>query len=218
MKKQNIYFFIFIAVLVSGMLFAQKSGKKQKIQKKEKILIAYFTLAQNISDFPEGIDLLTHASVKLIKGEYMGDTEIVAGWIQQEVGGKMFSIKTANRYSSDFDTSVDQAGKELRSNARPVLTTHIPDIKKYDIVFLGYPMWHRDVPMAVYTFLETYNLSGKTIVPFAMHMGGGIGTSVRTIRKLEPDTSVLNPLVVSDYRLFESREEVKEWLHRIGFR
>ena len=207
MRKLTIFILI---VFISNILFAQYSGKKQKI------LIAYFTWAQN-KDLSKEVDTSTHASVKLLDKTYKGDTEIVAEWINQEIGGDLFGIKTANKYSNNFNQAVEEAGRELRRNARPELITYTHDISKYDIIFLGYPMWHRDVPMAVYTFLESYNLSGKIIVPFSTHMGGGLGTSVGTIRKLEPKATILEAIMIYDGQIFEYKKKVKEWLDKIGF-
>ena len=209
MKKSN--FLIFIFITVSVVLFAQNSGKHPKI------LIAYFTLARNI-DLSGEVDTSTHASVKLIDGIYKGDTEIVAGWIRSEVGGDLSAIKTSSLYPGDYDEAVDQGGKELKRNARPELSSRISNIEDYDIIFLGYPVWWRDVPMAVYTFLETYNLKGKTIIPYSTHMGGGIGSSVKTIRKLEPDATVLDTITILDACLFDFRGKVKEWLDEIGIK
>ena len=207
MKKKII--FILIIILVSISVYAQD-------YKKQKVLIAYFTWARN-KDLSGEVDTTTHASVQVSEGVYKGDTEIVAEWIQEDTGGDLFPIKTACRYSSDFNQAVEEGGRELRQNARPELADTVSNIAGYDIVFLGYPVWWRDVPMVLYTFMDRYDLSGKTILPFATHMGGGLGASVKTIKKLEPGASVLDPLLISDYSLSGSKRKVEKWLEKTGY-
>ncbi len=211
-KRIGVIFLIFI----SGTLFAKD------INPNHKILIAYFTLAQNLNidldTFPGNVDASTHASVKAVAGTYKGDTEIVAEWIQKRVGGDLFSVITTITYPNNFDQTVEQNENEIDENLRPVLISHLSNISEYDIVFLGYPVWYRDIPLALYSFLEKYDLSGKTIIPFTLHMGGGLGKSVNTIQRLEPDAEVRKPLVISDYRILDSEKEVDEWLPEVDFR
>ena len=205
-------------IVLVGMILWACSGvvHAQEPPKKPSILIAYFTRADNIS-LAGNVDTTTHASVKPINGEYKGDTEIIAEWIQHEIGGDLFSIQTVNPYSADYNESVDQGGIEKRKNVHPPLTTRVQNMADYDIVFLGYPMWWRDVPMAVYTFLDTYDLAGKTLVPFSTHMGGGLGESLKTLHKLEPDATMLEALLISDYSLLQDEQKVENWLAELGF-
>lgn len=202
---------IFITLLsVTGILFARDSANNPKI------LIAYFTLAQNLNTdpakLPDGVDTSTHASVKAVDGTYKGDTEIVAEWIQNKTGGKLHAIKTTTTYPNNFEKTVEQNGKEVDKQLRPKLTSTVSDMKEYDTIFIGYPVWYRDLPVAVYSFLERYDLSGKRIIPFALHMGGGLGKSVKTIERLEPEATVLEPLLIFDYRILESEKKLKSGL------
>ena len=187
---------VHILIFLLPGIFAQESGTNNRI------LIAYFTWAQN-KDLSGDVDTSTHASVQLHEGKYKGDAEIVAEWIQMETGGDLFEIRTAGKYAKGFNEAVEEGGREQRQNARPEFIGSVSELDRYEIVFLGYPVWWRDIPMVLYSFLERYNLAGKTVIPFATHMGGGLGYSIKTLEKLEPDADFLEPCVVPDYRLME---------------
>lgn len=211
-KRLSVIFFLFF---ISGSLFAED------LESKSNILVAYFSLAQNLNidldKFPDEVDASTHASVKAVDGSYKGDTEIVAEWIQQQVGGDLFAIKTTTTYPNNFDKTVEQNEKEIARKLRPVLTNQLSEVTGYDTIFLGYPVWYRDVPLALYSFLEKYDFSGKQIIPFALHMGGGLGKSVHTIQRLEPSAKIYKPLVISDYRILKSKNKVDKWVNKIDF-
>lgn len=97
------------------------------------------------------------------------NTVQMAEWIQQRIGGDLFSIIVTEQYSSDYEECLDRAADEKAANAHPKLAEHIDNIDNYDVIFLGFPNWWYTAPMAVFSFLEEYDLSGKTIVPF-VHM------------------------------------------------
>lgn len=90
-----------------------------------------------------------------------GNTNIIADMIAEQTGGDLFEIRTENPYPDAYDECTEVARQEQRENARPELVEMIEDIDQYDVVFLGYPNWWGDMPMAVYTFLESYDFSGK---------------------------------------------------------
>ena len=198
------YMLILCAIFLvqTGGLFAQND------QKKPTILIAYFTRAQNIQRSMSSLDATTHASVNPVNGKYVGDTELVAEWIQQEVGGDLFAIRTATPYPANYDALVDQGQKENRARARPALATRVQDMQKYDIVYLGFPNWWYDMPITVYTFLETYDLSGKTIIPFCTNGGSGLSGSIKSIHGLEPGASVREGLAIRDTQVQHARQTV----------
>ncbi len=197
-------------LIQTGSLFAQSPSVKPII------LIAYFTRAQNIPLSTPYIDATSHASVNPINGTYAGNTELLAEWIQQKVGGDLFVIKTVTPYSTDYDTTVNQGQKENYEKARPALAASIQDMKKYDIVFLGFPNWWYDMPMAMYTFIEMYDLSGKTIIPFCTNGGSGFSGSIGTIRELEPNALLRDGLAVRDSQSLKSKQAVLHWLAKLG--
>ena len=142
------------------------------------ILIAYFTMPEDVDT--DGVDAVAGASIVVDNGEVMGNVEYIARIIQETVGGDLFQIETVQQYPLDHDPLVDQAAREQDENARPALATRLENLDQYDTVFLGYPNWWGDMPQALYTFLEEYDFSGKTIIPFCPH--GGSGFPRRSVR------------------------------------
>ena len=129
-----------------------------------KILIAYFTWSDNtIVENPDSIDVDAETSASVLSP---GNAELIANWIAETTGGDLFSIKTQNKYSSDYDECLNQARRERDNNERPALVGRLNNIDDYDVIFLGFPNWWYTCPMAVFTFVESYDLSGKTIIPF----------------------------------------------------
>ena len=111
----------------------------------------------------------------------VGNTEVAATMIQKLTGSAMFKIDTVEDYPSDYHKTTDAAHQEQRQHARPVLTGHVDNLDDYSVVLLGYPNWWGTMPMAVCTFLEAYDFSGKTILPFCTHEGSGMGHSERDL-------------------------------------
>ena len=147
-----------------------------------KILIAYFTGAENAVDTSR-VDATTSASVQA-----PGNVARMAAWIQQETGGDLFSIRVEEPYSADYDECLDRAADEKAENARPVLVEKVLDMAGYDTVFWGYPNWWYSAPMAVFSFLEENDLSGKKVVLFCSHGTGGLASSVKDITAVLPDS------------------------------
>ena len=146
-----------------------------------------------------------------------GNTEAVANIIHNEVGGDIVKLETVQTYPSDYNELVDYAQKEQKQNARPELKTKINNIDQYDTIFLGYPNWWADMPMPLYTFLDKYDLSGKTIAPFITHGGSGLSGTPDKIKKEEPNATVTDGLAVSGSSAKNSQSTVKNWLSKIGF-
>lgn len=181
------------------------------------ILIAYFTWADNTHvENPEEVDgsLSTSASVLA-----PGNAAIVASYIRDAVGGETLSIVVAEPYPSDYDECLDRAADKKAQNARPELVGRVENMDEYDIVFLGYPNWWYTVPMAIFSFLESYDLSGKTIIPFCAHGTGGLASSVRDIAAALPEDVTLIDNAFGVYRpdTLSCRPEVNEWLLELGF-
>lgn len=179
------------------------------------ILIAYFTMPEDID--VSGIDADAGASIVVKDGEVMGNLEYMALTIQQAVGGDLFRIETQESYPLDHDPLVDQAAEEQDENARPALATHIENLEQYDTILLGYPNWWGDMPQALYTFLEEYDFSGKTIIPFTAHGGSGFAGTVGTIENLQSKAIVRDDgLSISRNDVADSAEEVSQWALNLG--
>lgn len=145
-----------------------------------------------------------------------GNTQEVANTIQSLVGGDIIKLETVEPYPDDYDTLSTIAQQEKDDNARPQLSTNIENIDEYDTIFLGYPIWFSDMPMAIYTFLDEYDLSGKTIAPFCTSGGSGLSSTPVVIQTKEPNATVTGGLSISSSDASNSQSEVQEWLDRIG--
>lgn len=174
------------------------------------VLIAYFSVPEDADT--EGIDANAGASVVVREGQVMGNLEYMADVIQQTIGGDLFRIETVEEYPLDHEPLVDQAAEEQDEEARPELSTQIENPDQYDTILLGYPNWWGDMPMALYTFLEEYDFSGKTIIPFTAHGGSGFSDTVDTIAELQPDAEVSDEgLSISRNDVAEAQEEISSW-------
>ncbi len=147
---------------------------------------------------------------------HSGNTKAVADSIKENAGGDIFEIKTAESYPAGYNAVVEKAKEEQKTGYRPELVTKVKDMKVYDIVFVGYPNWWATMPMGIFTFFETYNFSGKTVIPFCTHEGSGLGRSVRDIQKLCPASNILDGLAVRGSSVQRSRNEIAAWLQKLG--
>lgn len=179
------------------------------------VLIAYFTVPEDVET--DGVDAIAGASIVVSEGEKLGNTEYVARLIQQTVGGELFRIETVQPYPLDHDPLVDQASEEKAASARPELSAHVENMEQYDTILLGYPNWWGDLPMPLYTFLEEYDLAGKTIIPFITHGGSRASRTVETIADLQTDAQVWDdPLVLSRNDVVSSVNQVISWAEGLG--
>lgn len=137
--------------------------------------------------------------------------------IADATGGDLFSILTAEQYPDSYDDTIDVGQEEKRAGARPELSSHIEDLDRYDTIFLGFPNWWGDMPMAVYSFLDEYDFSGKTIVPFVTSGGSGFSNTIRAIESAEPDATVLEGLALRDNRSPQAEGDVADWLDRLEY-
>ena len=181
-----------------------------------KILIAYFTWSDNtVVENPDSIDVDAETSASVLSP---GNAELIANWIAEETGGDLFSIKTQNKYSSDYDECLNQARKERDNNERPALVERVNNINDYDVIFLGFPNWWYTCPMAVFTFIESYDLSGKTIIPFCTHGTGGLSRTIRDLKNLLPENcEVLEAIGVYRPEVKNSKNKVLDWLRKLGY-
>lgn len=135
-----------------------------------------------------------------------------------DAGGDLFSIRTSVVYPADGGELIDYAAQEQEENARPELTTHIENLDGYDTIFIGYPNWWADLPMAVYSFFDEYDFSGKTIIPFNVHNGSRFSRTIQTIQELEPDATVVEDgFTVSEQTVADAAEDVAAWLEDLGY-
>lgn len=192
---------ILALLAIVGMIFTvgQSAAAAQG-----KILVAYFSRIGN----EYGVGNITK-----------GNTAIVAEMIAQKTGADLFEIKTVKNYPADYDECTKIASREKSEKARPALSTSV-NLAQYDTIFIGAPIWWGDLPMAVYTFLESYNFSGKTIIPFVTHGGSGLSGVDRKISATCSNSKVLSGFAISGSVAQNNRAktntEVGNWLKKIG--
>ena len=142
----------------------------------------------------------------------VGNTEIVVNDMKEMIEADTFKIEMKNPYSPVYMTCIDEAKRDLQSNARPELTNYLDSIDDYDTIILAYPNYWGTMPMAVYTFLDRYDFSGKTILPLCTNEGSGMGSSVQHIKKLAPGANVKKGLPVNGSSAANAGKSVKKWL------
>ena len=169
-----------------------------------KCLIAYFSR--------KGNNYVNGQIVNLTKG----NTEVIAEMIRDKTNGDLFHIESVAVYPADYMETTEVAKKELHDHARPELKNTIPSIAPYDVIFLGYPNWWGTMPMPVYTFMESCDFSGKTIVPFCTHEGSGLGRSVSDIKKICPNSTVLDGVAIRGGDVNEAQDSISGLLRKIG--
>ena len=169
-------------------------------------LVVYFSRAENMV-FDSEVDAVTSASIiqdetgKPIldeEGNPVGNMRLLAEYIREETGAEIFSIQTVEPYPTGSLDQRDLSAREKDEDARPELATHVDNMSQYDVIYLGYPVCWETLPMPVASFLEEYDFTGKTIVPFASFANSGYGFGVSMIKELCPDAEVLDGFAVRD--------------------
>jgi len=192
MNKILLFGILAVSVLAFSAykVFAQSKEEKTAMDtENKKILIAYYS--------------------------YGGNTKEVAEAIHEKIGGDLFEIKAEGTYPDEYRPMTVQVKKELQDGYRPKLTTSVADIKQYDIVFLGSPCWWGTITPQVSSFLESYDLSGKTVVPFITHGGGGVSNTIKDMTAQCKGCNVNQDGWVG----FKSRTfGISGWLEDLGFK
>lgn len=149
---------------------------------------------------------------------WSGNTRGIARLLQQKIGGELVELELMKPYSRDYNTCLEQAKQEQQTGARPELKTRITDMARYNVIFLGYPNWWGTMPMPVASFLEQYDFSGKTIVPFVSSGGSGLGRSVADITRLCPSVTIAEGLAVRSNGGASLSSDMDAWLKKIGMK
>jgi flavodoxin len=145
-----------------------------------------------------------------------GNTRGIAQQIHRRAGGDLFEIQCVTPYSGNYNACLDEALRDQRANARPLLKTHVSNMAQYDIIMLGYPNWWASIPAPITSFLDEYDLAGKTIVPFCSHGGGRFGQSLTAIAKLEPQAIIGDALSVHYSGGASLANDIAAWLRKNG--
>lgn len=177
-----------------------------------KTLIAYFSLPENTGSARED-------STITVNGERLGNTQYVANLIKEHTGADIFRIEAVKQYNTeDHQALIDDAQEEQRQNARPEIKNKINNFEDYDTIFIGYPIWWSDLPQILYTFLESYDFTGKNVYLFSTNGGSGLSGTVITItNKLSGANVNSNAFKLHRNSMEDAPEEVESWLKDLGF-
>ena len=175
-------------------------------------LVAYFSWAEN-AVLSEDVDAITSPSVVP-----PGNVQQLAAWVQEATGGDLFPLQVTDPYPSDWDVCLERANSERGEDARPELVAAVENLDGYDTVFLGYPNWWYGVPMALLSFLEQNDLSGKEVYLFCSHGTGGLAQSVEIIAEAAPG-AILSDNIFDCYEeeAPSSQEAIQAWVRELGF-
>ena len=142
----------------------------------------------------------------------VGNTEKAAQMLAGLTGGELYKIEQAQPYSEDYQVCIAQAKADLQKKARPEVLELPDDLDAYDEIYLGYPNYWGTMPMAVYTFLEHYDFTGKTIHPFCTHEGSGLSGTVEDIRKAAPGATVTAGLAIRGSSVDSGKAALAKWI------
>ncbi|MFJ5478940.1 flavodoxin [Pectobacterium carotovorum] len=211
MRLIALRLFVLLAISVNCL-----SATAAQLQVGKRILIVYFSQPEDVT--LEGVDGVSGASVLQKNNERLGSTQYIAQIIQQQTGGELFRIETVTPYPVQHDPLLQYAEKEQKENVRPVMKAKVQNLKDYDTVFIGYPIWWYKMPMVLYSFLEQHDLQGKTIIPFTTHGGSRFSDSLREIARLQPNSQLITEgLAISrnDVTDDETITDVINWLGKL---
>lgn len=170
----------------------------------------------NESESGSGGTVNPDSSILIAYFSWSGHTEQLAEVIHKQVGGDMFVITPKVPYTTDINKLSGQASQELRDNVHPELATHVDNFDEYDVIFVGYPNWWSNAPMPVFTFLEEYDFTGKTVVPFSVYGSSVWGNSISSIKSTLPTATILDGYCVQEHAMQNVNSDVNSWLKNIG--
>ena len=191
---------------------AAADEEDEEVVTNEDAVVLYFSRVGN-TEFDEGIDTDTSASVRVDgDGLLQGNAGVIANWIADEAGCDVVEIVTEEPYPTDYNETVDQAKQEQNEGARPALTEDVLDPEDYNTIYLSFPNWWGDLPMAMYSFFDTHDFAGKTINVFVTHEGSGFSGIVNTIKELEPNATVNEGLSIQGGSVQDKEQDVRQWV------
>lgn len=184
----------------SGSSSSQSGKKSTNSNGSRRILVVYFSRTQGVYGGPLKV----------------GNTKRLADFIRDDTGADEYEIVPAKAYPNDYDATTRVAQREQEQNARPAIKNPLPDVSKYDTVFVGAPVWWGEYPMIVRTFMDKVNLNGKTVVPFDTNEGSGMANFKEQLQSQYPRANVLDGLAVSGNDSAGAHGQVTAWLRQIG--
>ncbi|WP_283588510.1 flavodoxin [Limosilactobacillus viscerum] len=207
MKKVSRKWIALIAVvvlaIVGGVIINNHRQVSAANSKGKRTLIVYFSRTQGIYG----------------RNLRIGNTKRIADDIQKKTGGTEFEIRPQKDYPSDYDQTARLADQERREGARPAIKGPMPDVSKYDTIFIGSPVWYNTYPMVVRTFMDRVNLnsSSKTVIPFTTNEGSGLGETPDVLKSQYPNAKTRQGFTVRGTQAAHARNQVNRWLDRLGY-
>lgn len=180
----------FLWTLITIIMMSGTNAKAQTASEAKKVLVAYFS--------------------------WSGNTRVIAKQIQELTGGELFEIQTSKPYPEEYRRCTEAAKKEKEADARPELKAKVSGMETYDVVFVGFPNWWGTTPMAIRTFLESYDFSGKTVIPFCTHGGGGEQNCFKDFEKYTGKAITKSGFITNGSNVNSARPQVEKWLHKAG--
>ena len=169
-----------------------------------------------VSDTNRDLQTQADGNILIAYFSWSGNTENAAGIIQERTGADIIELNPVEPYSDNYNEVLDQAQEDMNSDARPELANHVENMDQYDTILLGYPNWWASIPMPIASFLEEHDFSGKTIIPFCSHGGGGFGQSITDISKLAPNSRIGEGLSIHYSGGSSLDSDISEWLSSNG--
>ncbi|MBQ5968254.1 MAG: flavodoxin [Clostridiales bacterium] len=203
MKKRGSIGAKIASVLAACVMLAGCAGKPKRVD-------------------PKGEEnLQNQTNVLVVYFSWSGNLQKMAHWISEETGGDILRVTTKEEYPENYDDTADRAKEEVNNGIRPELNIDLTQeqLDKYDVIYFGFPVWWYDLPMPMWTFLESYDFSGKTVIPFFSHEGSSDGAgSLPTITRLIPNATVRteDALSIRGKKVKNSEDETKEWVRKVS--
>lgn len=204
MKKNLVMLMLLVLICSAVPSLAEERAETPRI------LVAYLSRAgenYNVGETREG-----SASAAYAGYIEKGNTAIMADLIAELTGGDLFEITTVTPYPEDYASMLRVAQEEIDTDARPELAAAVENTADYDVIFIGYPIWHGKMPQAIYSFIESYDLDGKTVIPFNTHEGSGQSGTQRVISNALPNCTVLQGLAIQGKTAQENKGRARELL------
>ena len=191
-----------------------KSEGTDSEQTAGKTLVAYFAYSENIGDTSDmEIDAISSASLNRKTSNEAGNLQVMAKVIEEETGADVFHILMKEPYDPDYSTMLPVAIDQMENEDWPALQDKIENLNDYDVIYLGTPVWNAVLPPAMHTFFEENDLSGKTIVPFGIHLGSGFGRMIDEMKELAPQANIVEGFTINASTANDKVEsEFREWL------
>ena len=207
---------LFIVLLLLALLIPSAMAEETT----PRVLVAYLSRAGE--NYNVGVTREGSASAAYADYIEKGNTAMMAAVIADITGGNLFEITTVTPYPEDYASMLRVAQEEIDTDARPALAFQVENMADYDVIFIGYPIWHGRMPQAIYSFIEAYDLTGKTVIPFNTHEGSGQSGTQRVIEDALPDSNVLQGLAIRGKVAQEDPEQtqalIEPWLEGMNMK